>query len=110
MAGYIELTIDQGASFNTTITISEANGSFRNLTSTNVVSKIKKSYASLTSYDFDAAISDGANGVISLSMNSTNSANIKAGRYVYDVYTVDSNGYKLRILEGSVIVTPGVTI
>lgn len=109
MAGYIELTIDQGASFNTSLTITEANGSFRNLASSNAISQMRKSYNSTTYHTIAAEIVDGANGVISLSMGAEETANVKAGRYVYDVKTVDSTGYTTRILEGVIIVTPGVT-
>lgn len=109
MAGYIELNIDQGASFNTTITIAESNGSIRNLSTFTAQSQMRKSYESLTYITLNTAIVNGSGGVISLSLSAPETANIKAGRYVYDVLTVDSGGSKQRVLEGIAIVSPGVT-
>jgi hypothetical protein len=109
MAGYLEIQIDQGASFNTTVTIVEANNQPRDLTSSNAFSQIRKSYQSITSQDLTCVIFDAPNGVISLSMSASETANLKSGRYVYDVKTVDPVGYTQRVLEGIVVVAPGVT-
>ncbi len=109
MAGYLELQIDQGASYNTTITLYEANGAVRNLATTNVSAQMKKSYQSLTTFNFTTQVADGANGVIAISMDASQTANIKAGRYVYDVKTTDLQGYITRVLQGIVVVDPGVT-
>src|SRR6476659_9282802 len=109
MAGYLEIAIDQGASFNTTAQIVEANNQPRDLTSSNAFSQIRKSYQSTVAYDLTVLIFDAPNGIISLSMSAPETANLRSGRYVYDVKTVDPVGYVQRVLEGIVVVTPGVT-
>ena len=38
-----------------------------------------------------------------------NTANIKPGRYVFDVITIDTFNTKNRVLEGTITVTPSVT-
>ncbi len=109
MAGYLEIAMDQGASFNTTVTLIEANSATRNLVSATVASQMRKSYQSIVAFDINTVVADGANGVISLSMSEAATANLKAGRYVYDVKTTDTQGYSQRVLEGIVVVSPGVT-
>lgn len=109
MAGYLEISIDQGASFNTTVTIVEANNQPRDLTSSNAFAQLRKSYQSIVKYDLTTVIFDAPNGVISLSMSALETANLKSGRYVYDVLTVDPVGYSQRVLEGIAVVAPGVT-
>jgi hypothetical protein len=44
-----------------------------------------------------------------MSLTDGQTANIKAGRYLFDVETVDTGGVVTRILEGIITVTPGVT-
>jgi hypothetical protein len=45
-----------------------------------------------------------------LSLNSANTANIAAGRYVYDVVIKDSANTVTRVLEGIVNILPSVTV
>jgi hypothetical protein len=70
---------------------------------------MRKSYYSSTATDIDASVSDSANGQITLSMTAANTANLKAGRYVYDLMITDSNLTKTRVIEGIITVTPSVT-
>jgi hypothetical protein len=43
-------------------------------------------------------------------MTPANTANLKAGRYVYDLLiTNNSDGIKTRVVEGIVVVTPSAT-
>jgi hypothetical protein len=44
-----------------------------------------------------------------MSMTASNTSNIKAGRYLFDVETVDTLGTVSRILEGIITVTPQIT-
>ena len=52
MAEYVELTIDQGATYNNTISVTDANGAGLNLTGYTARSQMRKSYYSSTSYSF----------------------------------------------------------
>ncbi len=109
-AGYSELFLEQGASFNTSITLDDVNGEAFNLQNYTASSQMRKSY-----YSSNAAatftVSTGADpglGVITITLDSANTANIVPGRYVYDVY-VTNNVSRVRVLEGIVNVSPQVT-
>ena len=110
-AGYSELFLEQGATFNTSITLDDVAGEAFNLVSYTATSQMRKSY-----YSSNAAatfsVSTGNNpvlGTITLSLDSANTANIYPGRYVYDVYITNPVGSRIRVLEGIINVTPQVT-
>ena len=109
-AGYQELFVEQGTTFNTTITLDDVDGVPYDLTGVTGKAQIKKSYYSAnTSANFLFAIPIPVNGVISLTLNSASTANLKAGRYVYDVIIKDTSNTVTRVLEGTVNVIPQVT-
>ena len=70
---------------------------------------MRKSYYSSTATDFTITIDDAPNGLMSMSLSAANTANLRAGRYVYDVEIQDSNGIVTRIFEGIATVTPNAT-
>lgn len=116
MARYEDITIDQGADVAIELHLATANGAAKNLTNHVISSKIKKTYNSDSSdtTSFNAIIANPASrGIVTLSLTNTETDNLKAGRYVYDVEMalVDSAGISIieRILEGQLIVTPSVT-
>jgi len=109
-AGYSELFLEQGATFNTSITLDDVNGVAFNLVNYTASSQMRKSY-----YSSNAAatftVSTGNNpalGTITISIDSANTANIVPGRYVYDVY-ITGESSRVRVLEGIVNVSPQVT-
>ena len=111
MAAYVELYMDQGTSFNNIINITDdVTNTYVNVYGYSVTSQLRRSYYSTNaSANITCTITDYANGEITLSMTAANTALIKAGRYLFDVKTVDTNNVASRILEGIMTVTPGVT-
>jgi hypothetical protein len=110
LAEFVELEIDAGATFSTEITISEDNGLGKNLANYSVVSQLRKSYYSSTATDFTIDVTDQANGVFTMEISAANTANLRAGRYVFDVELENNNdGTVTRIFEGIVTVLPNVT-
>jgi hypothetical protein len=109
MAAYSELFLEQYADFSTYINIDDTQGDAINLAGYSASSQIRKSYYSSTAYDFTVQITDAAAGEISLSMSSANTANMSPGRYVYDLNIKDPNSVVTRVVEGIVVVSPGVT-
>lgn len=109
-AGYSELFLEQGASFNTSITLDDVSGEAFNLVSYTASSQMRKSYySSNASATFTVTTgNDPSLGVITMSLDAANTANIYPGRYVYDVY-VTSGTARVRVLEGIINVTPQVT-
>lgn len=111
MSNYYELTIDQGATFAATIELKDY---FTNnpidITGYSARSQIRKNYDSTTSNNFTVSIQDASNGNISMSMTASNTANLKPGRYVYDLEIEEtSSGEVTRIIQGVAVVTPQVT-
>ena len=111
MAGYQDLFLNQGEDFTTQLTLDDSNGLAFNLTDFTVSSNAKKSYYSKNiTLSFNSSIYDANNGIIQLSANCATTANIPAGKLVYDVIVVENNtGVTTRVLEGQIIVSPGVT-
>lgn len=109
MAGYVELTLEQGANFNTVLDLKDAAGGILNLNGYSVASQLRKSYYSTTATDFTMTISDAGAGQITMAMSSANTANVTPGRYVYDILLTSNTGIKTRIIEGIVNVLPSVT-
>lgn len=109
MADFVELQIESGATFLTEIIVREPDGTSKNLVNYSARSQMRKSYYSSTAINFSVQITDPANGAISMSITAANTANISAGRYVYDVEMENIQGTVTRIFEGIVTVLPNVT-
>jgi len=107
MATVENLVIDQGQTFSFELTLSNADGTAKNLSGYTTTSQMRKSYYSSTSTSFTTAQVD-ATGTITISLTATQTSAIKAGRYVYDI-EIASSSETLRVLEGIVTVTPEVT-
>lgn len=111
MAAYVELIIDQGATFNNIINLSDdlSNESL-NILGYTVRSQMRRSYYSTNATaNITCTITNSSNGEITMSMTAANTTNIKAGRYLFDLETVDTNGTVNRVLEGIITVTPQIT-
>ena len=108
-AGYQELFIEQGSDYITTITLDDVDGMPYDLSGFTAKSQIRKSYySSNATAEFTITITDPVTGVIGLNLDSANTANIAAGRYVYDV-EISDNITVSRVVEGIVTVTPQIT-
>jgi hypothetical protein len=109
LAGFVELTLEQGANFNTVLDLKDASGDILNLTGYSAAAQMRKSYYSTSAINFSIVITEASAGKITMSMNSANTANVTPGRYVYDVLITSGTGVKTRIIEGIVTVMPSVT-
>jgi hypothetical protein len=109
LAAFSELTIEQGATFNTTVNVGDDGGNAINLYAYTANSQMRKSYYSSTAYTIDSAITGTANGEITLSITAANTANLSAGRYVYDLKITSANNIVSRVIEGIATVLPSVT-
>jgi len=110
MAAYIELYMDQGATFNNSITlVNDTTNTAINVSGYTIRSQMRKSYYSANATaTFVCNISDSANGIITMGLAASNTANIKPGRYLFDLET-ENNSIVTRVLEGIITVTPEVT-
>lgn len=111
MAAYVELFMDQGATFNNIINLSDdlTNANI-NVSGYIVRSQMRRSYYSANATaNIICTITSAINGEITMSLPANTTANIKSGRYLFDLETVDTTGTVSRVLEGIITVTPEVT-
>lgn len=109
MAGFVELSIDQGATFKTQLELKNDVGESMNLVSYSIRSQMRRSPTSgNATATFLCTQIDGANGLLQISMTAANTANIRFGRYMFDV-EAENTDEVVRLLEGIVTVMPGVT-
>ena len=110
MAAIANLRIDQGASFSSDVTVTNSDGNVVDLTGYTTEAKMAKSYGASSSVTITSALaSDPTTGVVELTLTDTQTAGLAAGRYVYDLNITSSAGQTTRVVEGQVVLTPGVT-
>lgn len=110
MSLYAELTIDQGTTFANEINLTNDDSSPKDITGYSFESQIRKSYYSTNpTANIDITITSEVGGNIRMSIDSANTANIKAGRYLYDLKMTTDEGIVTRIIEGIITVTPQVS-
>ena len=109
MAAFSELNLEQYANFSTTINVEDTSGTAINLFGYSAASQIRKSYYSTTATNFTATVTGIANGEITISMTAANTANMSPGRYLYDLVITSPTSIKTRVVEGIIVVMPGVT-
>jgi|TARA_B110000914_G_C15107118_1_gene284362 hypothetical protein len=111
MAAIANLTIDQGATFSSDVTVKDANGNPFNLTGYTAAAKLAKGFASTrTRTNMTTSIAaDATTGVVTLSLTATQTSALDAERYVYDL-EITSGANVTRVIEGIITVRPQVTV
>ncbi len=111
MATVINFPIDAGSTFEASIDVLNEDGSIFDLSGLEAFAQMRRSYYTSTFIDIDTSVIDPAGGVIKLKLLPTQTENIKASRYVYDVEVVDpaDTTYKKRVIEGIITIKPNVT-
>jgi len=107
---YAELTVDQGSTFESTIDLVSDDGAVINVAGYVFTGQIRKSYYSANATaNLTLTILNAANGNVKVSISAANTANIKAGRYLYDIKMTDTSNTVTRLVEGVITITPQVT-
>lgn len=111
MSQYFELYIDKGTDYTKTISLTdESSNTAINVSGYTVRGQLRRSYYSQNiSANLICTIYDGANGKINLTLQPANTQNLKPGRYVFDVLTVDTNNQTEKPITGLINLSPGVT-
>jgi hypothetical protein len=111
MAAYVSnIVVDVGANFDQSFNLETSANAPLNLTGYTGAAKLKKSAAtSKTAADFVVSFPDPLQGQLKISLASSITSALKPGRYVYDVLLTDTSSMKSRVVEGSAIVTAGIT-
>jgi len=108
-AGNYNFTIEQGATFDRTVTVQE-NGAAMDLTNHTPRMQVRATHDSSTIVlTVTCSISNGVGGVIRLQASATTTAAIEEGIYVYDLEIESLSGVVTRLMQGNVTVTPEVT-
>ena len=108
-ASIANLTMDQGATFSTVITVYQ-DDNILDLTGHTAAAQIRKSYSSSTSTSFTASIDDTpSTGKITLSLTSTQTAALEEGRYVYDVELILADSTYDKVHSGIATILPEAT-
>lgn len=102
------LYLDQGSTFVSNLRYVDNSKNPIDITGFAARAEFRSSYSTANSYIFTCSIIDEANGVVNLSMPYYETANVKSGRYVYDIEIYDG-AVVTKIFEGLVIVNPEVT-
>lgn len=108
MASTKNLVIDKGTTFVEYVNYLDNSKNPISLQGYTIAGQMRRSFYSANAITFSANIVDAANGNVSISLTAAETANIKDGRYVYDVEATSNTTVK-RIIEGLVTVYPGVT-
>jgi hypothetical protein len=112
MAAVANLSIDQGATFTSDITVKDMNGNVFDLTGYTASAKLAKGYSSTRTRTTISTTfaTDRTTGVLTISLTANQTATLDAERYVYDVEITSGSGSVTRVLEGIITVRPEVSI
>ena len=113
MAAIANLTIDQGATFSSDVTVKDANGNAFDLTGYTASAKMAKGFQSTkTKTQITCTIQAPAtNGLVTLSLTADQTTALDDGRYVYDLEILQTSSSTVtRVIEGIITVRPQVSI
>lgn len=110
MAEYVEIDIDQGTDFSLNLGLKEDDGTPKDVVGYTFSSYIKKSFYSTSSVaEFSVNYTNANTGDIVLYLTSSQTTDIKPGRYLFDIKQKSANNAVERIAEGIVTINPQVT-
>ena len=113
MAAIANLTLDQGATFNSDVTVKDANGNAFNLTGYTASAKMAKGYSSTrTRTTITCTVAaDATTGIVTMSLTADQTAALEEGRYLYDLEILQTSSSTItRVIEGIITVRPQVSV
>ncbi len=110
MSVYVSnIVIEQGFDFDTSFELEDTRTNLPLvLTNASAESKLRKHYDSTSAVSFACTVTDPDRGIVTISLNASQTVNLKPGRYVYDL-KITNFGKIYKAIEGAAIVRPGVT-
>ena len=105
----LNLSVNTSTSFDQSFTLTNDDGSALNLTGYTILAQIRKHSSSSTAVSFATTSVEPTTGVLKLSLDPSDTTDLKPGRYVYDIVLTDTSSVKTRVVEGSVIVSKTVS-
>ena len=111
-AGILDIVIEQGATFERVIRVTDPAGVAVNLTSvTSVRGQVRRNVAATDSYAFELSVTNAASGIVAWGMTSTVSASIPVTSeqsWSYDIELVRGTNVE-RLLQGVATISPEIT-
>ena len=109
MSVYVRnLTISAHSDFSENFELTQLGGTPTNLTGFTVQSQMRKHPDSSTAHTFTVGITSAADGLLNVSLGSTDTRSLSEGRYMYDVL-VSSGSTVYTLVNGSVYVYSGIS-
>ena len=108
MAAQYNITINKNADFSRTFALKTADVT-TDITGYTFAGTLKPTFHSDTSVSFTAVVTDALQGLFSIKLTDTQTADMTPGDWVWDLVQTDTAGLKTRLLEGQAFVKPGVT-
>ena len=109
MSGYLDLTINQGATFKRDVTIADADNTPVNISGNTFRGQIRRRASSEDILaTFTCTVTDATGGKLSINLTDAQTSAIPAGHWVYDIEWVNGDDVA-RLLEGGAITTAEVT-
>jgi len=106
----VNIVIEKGTDFEATYNVSNSDSSVYSLTNQTATAKIRKHPTATSVKSFTTSITTST-GEIKISMGSTVTADLTAGRNYYDVIITHSvTGKKTKIFEGTALVHDTVSV
>lgn len=106
------ITCEQGSTFTKTLTIKDASGVARNLSTFTARMQVRPDIDSATKLlDLTSGAGDitlNSSGVVVISINATNTAALTQGG-VYDLEIIDGSGTVERVIQGNFVLSKEVT-
>ena len=113
MAAIANLTIDQGTTFSSDVTVKDANGNPFDLTGYTALARMAKGYSSTRTRTVITCTvaADATSGVITMALSADETTQLEDGRYVYDLEILQTSSSTItRVIEGVITVRPQVSI
>lgn len=107
-AANYNITVDQHSDFSRSFSV-KLNGEVQDITGYTFAAQMRERLQSDTSYDFTCLVTNALQGTFTVTMTDTQTAQIPAGEYSWDLVMTAQNGDKTRLLQGIADVSGGVT-
>ena len=106
----VNLTIDQGATFSKTLTVTTDGTTTYNISGLTLQAQLRKSYdSSSASATFTCTIVDGSVGSYSRNLSAADTTALAAGRYVYDCELILADSTYDKVHSGIATILPEAT-
>lgn len=108
MAATRNISIYRGDTYTHQVSIRDSSNVAIDITDRTYTSQIRRSPSSDVILTFTSAITDASNGVVQISLTSTQTASLDTGIYIYDLQETNGSNI-LTLMRGNVTVTGDIT-